>query len=125
MGTFPMALHLLLLRSKVRSALAPCTIRRCSSAYRSSLVSAYMQTPGMMRCTVALSLLLQREVGSFMRVLVSSHLEAAMTWQEGCMHKALHLLHVTCRQGEQSWQMSAASLAGHLSVLFSPQLKAC
>lgn len=60
-----------------------------------------------------------------MRVLVSSHLEAAMTWQEGSMRKALHLLHATCRQGEQSWQMSAASLAGHLTVLFSPQLEAC
>ena len=72
MGTFPMALHPLL-QSKVRSSQAPCTIRRCSSAYRPSLLSVYMRTPGMNRCTVALSLLLQSLVEGSMPVL-SHHL---------------------------------------------------
>ena len=70
MGTFIMApLLLLLVQSKVRSSQAPCTMWRCSSAYRPSLSTANMRTPGMVRCTVALSSLLQSKVDDFMRVL--------------------------------------------------------
>ena len=81
MGTFPMALHLVLLQSKVISSQAPCTTRRCSSACRPTLVSAYMRTPGMNRCTVALSLLYQSLVGA--PCVCLSPLQAAVTGQTG------------------------------------------